>query len=1533
MQNAFPYLKFVKVKVGTPKGKQEQGYTFRAGFYRFSKVSAAQNFVKLNLSEFTDLYYTLDNSGYLIPLSLPSVFKGGSLNESEYRAFIAKAMFQGTLDKSGDRSFVFPGVGRLQLPTITELGRKVTQDPGLQAIEAFKAGLAELALHGIKIPKGLLVKGSIKGSLSIGTTKETQPVRQAQRERKAMGSRRVRELQYSELAAGARATLEFDQYQRSDEQVGPVGGEWILTLSNAYEKFATAESDGALTAQEIYANKGPSRSSDNPQYQNGRNAEDNAARAPRAVRSDQLLMQKDWLEATIKRIDKMINDGKVDYDYYEASIASLLSKSAKARGKVGALKDVEPIRQELVQLRDDLGVDIAARQTELDQAESEWTKLTTSTEFDAKSKDAKRLRTQVRKLGLGLDALNAQYTALSAEVSAVGSKDRTWVGSTESDEARLDAAKLTVKRDAVKGVATSEKMTTDRKAYMAQLENINKLLYGEPTAGEPNQTAPVKKGTTSKAGINNIKDQVDKRIADLQLTPKELARYEQLKSWYRTITKIMGTSVSATVVPMEGAGGAGNLGRVSYNYFGPGKHLIEVDRTLLNAEKGQAVLGFHVLAHEVAHIFTEKMLSESANVAAVAKMYAAQSAEVRAHYEGTRDGDPQKEWVTDQLAIRMFEESKKLKTNPWEAMIGQSVRGVVPFGEKWRSGVLDALAKRLKSFYRLMTAVLKRQNIISAPEAQAFLENLSSSGYWGGVRAYYTEGASTELGSASFGAMAKDSYTDVRQAAIDSSAAVAKFSQENPGVVRKMTAVKALTRGIWNSNGGRSFQKIFNYGDNILRAISPEIADMFSHEIGKTKGLKYLEKRDARTREFSAEIDSMVEKMGEAEFQRAASEVERTEQGPLTGNAKIVSDWLNGFYTNYAKKAMPTLGKIEGNFFSRIYDTSAIIERRDQFEALVAKHLYARFEREHKAKNPGTAVSEKRKATQETQFAQTAKDITGRLLETKGVFDMEFDTRAAAQGAKNIPNLGRVLNLGPEFTRELNTELFTYSDRIEAMHYYIGQTVKRGEWEKAMGGYFEAEGIPIENTRENGDVADSLVGPTTAKFIDGTPKLKQLFTDKFKAGPFDAGAPTEQVIDSWLISTGYAVRRSTQIPGGQTKSTLMFYRPSGHLQDKLEALREKDPQQANDAELIIDGYMGRLGADMNASLRKTQGWAVVVQSYLTMAFAAVASVPDFAGIILRGRDARGMQQSFKGMMRAIVLYKDAKESARILGMLNERASVAGLMARYGADFMSPSATKWMGRLFSWNGQEALTNMTRVFAVASAETVIADLATRTDAAADRYLSDLGLDRQDVVDWLAGGLTGPKSEKIRNAVQQFTDESVLRPNASQRPIWANDPRYALLWHLKSFTYAFGKVVVGGMLTESQISAQKGNLMNAALGPVVMAATFMPLAALALFTRGLVQYDMWEDDGENLDPYEEMAFGRYMFELSKRSGFMGPLEMLYGFAKKDDTGDAVLSLAGPTVDHLHTLLSDPLQNKINRSIPLWAQLYGAHEQTGVK
>jgi hypothetical protein len=180
--------------------------------------------------------------------------------------------------------------------------------------------------------------------------------------------------------------------------------------------------------------------------------------------------------------------------------------------------------------------------------------------------------------------------------------------------------------------------------------------------------------------------------------------------------------------------------------------------------------------------------------------------------------------------------------------------------------------------------------------------------------------------------------------------------------------------------------------------------------------------------------------------------------------------------------------------------------------------------------------------------------------------------------------------------------------------------------------------------------------------------------------------------------------------------------------------------------------------------------------------------------------------------------------------------------------------------------------------------------------------------------------PEGDAFQAAVLKFVDESIIRPNAAQRPIWASDPRFMLVWQLKSFFYSFGQIVVGGVAREMKSRLKEGDAIGAVMPPMIMFAALMPLAALALQVREMIKGAFKDDERE--DPEEETI--SYLYDLVDRSGILGQLSIVKMMVDAGDMGrSGIVSALGPTAGTVETFFDDGTEATLKRLIPIYSQL----------
>jgi hypothetical protein len=381
-------------------------------------------------------------------------------------------------------------------------------------------------------------------------------------------------------------------------------------------------------------------------------------------------------------------------------------------------------------------------------------------------------------------------------------------------------------------------------------------------------------------------------------------------------------------------------------------------------------------------------------------------------------------------------------------------------------------------------------------------------------------------------------------------------------------------------------------------------------------------------------------------------------------------------------------------------------------------------------------------------------------------------------------------------------------------------------------------------------------------------------------------------------------------------------------------IEQMNPKQKAQARKIILGYMGQLGTDIDPKWNKIQSYIAALQFATTLLFATVASLTDAGNPIIRAKDMNGFKSAMKAW-RGYISMQSREEQvafAERIGAAGRAAIQEALAQSYGSEYMDAGARKWSDKYFTAIGLESWTRMTRVISANMAQDFItkhADEAMKGNNRSIRYLEELGLTPEDVFKAYDNpgakttgeilDLTTPEGQKVQEAILSFVDESIIRPNAAQRPVWASDPHYMLIWQLKSFFYSFGQVVVGGVVREAKARWKEGDKVGSMMSAGLMFGALMPLAALALQTREVIKGAVGKSGGE-----EDEGILAYLFDLVDRAGILGPLSIIKAMYEAPNYGrSATVSLLGPTAGTVEQFFNGDTQDLVKRLTPIYSQL----------
>ena len=386
------------------------------------------------------------------------------------------------------------------------------------------------------------------------------------------------------------------------------------------------------------------------------------------------------------------------------------------------------------------------------------------------------------------------------------------------------------------------------------------------------------------------------------------------------------------------------------------------------------------------------------------------------------------------------------------------------------------------------------------------------------------------------------------------------------------------------------------------------------------------------------------------------------------------------------------------------------------------------------------------------------------------------------------------------------------------------------------------------------------------------------------------------------------------------------------LQPLLAALNKGEKETA---ESVINAYLGNV-SHLSPFWRKTNSYLATMNLVTLLPFATLASIPDFAGSIVQTKEFKGIGMAFKEIVNQVRDRETAKRLANDIGVVMPEAAANAWMSQADSDMLDPTAREATDKFFKWTGLQALTTLSREFSTGMGKQFLIEHAYHPSERSARFLGQLGVTAEQVRAWNDGDQSfgSEEGKAVREALTRFVESSVLRPNAAERPIWASDPRFALVWQLKSFIYAFNKVILEGVFREGMARHREGNSMIAAMGPLFLLTmvAFMPLAALGLELREYAKvglsYALPGIDGSlRYLRSDKMDYGTYFGELFSRAGLDGPIGMLTMAQRSGDWGGSALStLLGPTAE---------LADKMLRSGPFdgaYSRMNSPQDQAGI-
>lgn len=404
------------------------------------------------------------------------------------------------------------------------------------------------------------------------------------------------------------------------------------------------------------------------------------------------------------------------------------------------------------------------------------------------------------------------------------------------------------------------------------------------------------------------------------------------------------------------------------------------------------------------------------------------------------------------------------------------------------------------------------------------------------------------------------------------------------------------------------------------------------------------------------------------------------------------------------------------------------------------------------------------------------------------------------------------------------------------------------------------------------------------------------------------------------------------------------WQPAYHLDKTLTLLKDKASHfDYNQAISIIEGYRGRKQGRLSPNLRRASATAITYQNVINLLLALPSSIPDIGTMYFSAAHYKGgfgavtkhLKDGAKFWINDIVgkedKNKDIEDLAKLIGVIEYDVThhVLDTMKEVSADTKLNNLNNWFFRKI---GLELWTRTTKVMAMKTGISMMKAHARNGDK--DRFLKSLNItaDQVNSVDFdnmtETAGNFNEAEQAVALGLQRFVHQSVMHPEAYQRPDWGNDLRYKVFFQLKSFVYSMHSTVTRRAMHDF---ISKNGLQSVA--PLLMTfPIYFALAALGTEIKNILKYDIPGLDIRR-PKHARLDDGALMLEYMQRTGLYGLGQFAIDMDKAAERGGSgIASIGGPSVSHLDQLLTiwanDRDYDNLNvtlQQLPVFRQLTG--------
>lgn len=515
------------------------------------------------------------------------------------------------------------------------------------------------------------------------------------------------------------------------------------------------------------------------------------------------------------------------------------------------------------------------------------------------------------------------------------------------------------------------------------------------------------------------------------------------------------------------------------------------------------------------------------------------------------------------------------------------------------------------------------------------------------------------------------------------------------------------------------------------------------------------------------------------------------------------------------------MGKIKENYYPHAYDTAKILGDTngfiDEFSKLNANELnkIAAEQNELLAKSGGKDFTP-------VTAVDVARGITNRLINSFGSTladnssDLTVGGKAALKESKGSVGYSPFMQaVNKRDLHWIHPDLLAKwgeKDIAKTLTSYVAQGIKRAEY-----------------VRRFGNGGEILRGKLEAAY---EANLGQMVAKAFER-PNIVDVAKKAVHGQAAFRNGMAVDEGEKLSFTQKLKAAALRDLHGDerkaAEAKFDAMDTKALKVAKGAATDVMAMEGTLGYGINPKLRKFENSMLVYENMRVLSTSLFSQFIDPLGLVVRGGTMSDAWSSYKRGIREVVAsikgdpIKDLDSLiADQVGTTDANGFLAAFGQLYSSQYMGASFRKANDALFKYNGMEGFNRGMQVSATRTAINFIKRHVEKPNERSEAYLKELNLKPADVVIDPKTGELDYTDPKIQQAIHQWVNGAIMRPNAAQRPAWGSDPHYMVFWHMKQFAYTFHDVIMKRAQHEYKQFGDMGPAGLLALGytPVMIA-----------------------------------------------------------------------------------------------------------------